>query len=752
MSEFVRTYIERNISGSWVDISSYVVNDIELEYLISSPDADNQLAGIGRLSLVMNNGDGSFSPNGNFQRGIGVRVRTVYDGYSKTRFLGKILNLDPDTLEWGDQYVRVTAVDWLHDAANYPSILPTLQEDMTVDDAVAYLLGLMSRQPESVEYKGGRETFDFVFDNLRNQTNAYTELNRLALSEFAPIYLKAGNILVVESADTRSGLRELTKVPLTNTNSGFLLKEDGGYLLQETGGKIILDQVITPNFASGTVQPIDIEMENGGALTNRGAMKTYPSREDVSSVLLYQLDSPITISTFGAVTIKGTYADPNGGQPISAKDFEPLTTGTNYVFTDKDNVVDQSTQLVITPNYGSQGFEHRIFNNGEKGVLRQFKIYGIGIYPYNPLETAVNVTGSINTYSVSEMAIDQRYQDDVNASLRIAEIITDDEKEPRNRLLSITFDASSSADLMQASQFMDSGDLTYIKNVKPSLDTYAYIRGRKTIITLGGVIVEKWYLKEMDSLRKGLKPVALRYTSLNSAQNGVDFGRSSTFDDLDQKTLSGWIYNLGIPANFPPFSKYDGVNGWYFFGAGSGSMLYNHHFTPTDGQWETDGMVLSGSAGHWKHVALTYDRTSDANVPSFYVDGLLVVSHASGNPVGTSDTDADANLVLGNFNYPGFQFIYRHNGYLKDMRIYNRILSPSEIALIAANPNNYLTVPDGLVFQAPTVKTEDYGNLTGSVLYPNNLLIDNVYSIRGTPHWYVPSGTAFALKAYDPNF
>lgn len=761
MSEFIRTYVERYISGSWSDISSSVVDNIEIEYLISKPDENTKIASVGRLGLVVDNKTGNFSPNANFQRGTKIRLRTVYDGNSQTRFIGTIRNIDPDTLEWGNQFVRVDCVDWMQYAVDYPALLLSLQQNYKVNDAVAYLLSLMSVQPESVTYYAGRETFDFVFDNTRQTTQVYTELSRLALSEFAPIYLKGGNVLVVESANTRNGTRQLTQVPKRNTDLHAILTDPNGGLIltiEGTSFAILADEALTPNLATGTIQPINIEMENGGALTNRVVEKTYPSREDASPVRLFKLDNTISITTFGTYTLRGSYADPNGGAQISGKDFVALVTGTNYVFTDKyDQTIDLSTQLVITTNYGSQSFEHTIFNNGGKGILRKFDIYGIGIYPYNPVSSPVMATGSVNSYSISEMTIDQRYQDDVNAGLRIAESVVDDEKEPRNRLMSVTFDASMSPELMQASQYMDSGDLTWIKNVKPAIDTYAYLRGKKIIITPAGQVTETWYLKEMDNLANGLKMVALRGSSRSGSKNALDFGKSAIHGSGGAHSWTCWIRPSAGIGNSPLISKTD-VD---FSGNTSNDLLtigtvdllmvrrvFDNGGVINAGVWTSATGSLSGIVASWHHVAMTYDDSSPNNDPSLYLDGVFLPVNESATPVGTATDYSTANLIVMNLNTVGSQYTYNYNGYIKDVRIYNRILTQPEIKLMAFDNTNYLTVQDGLVFQAPCVKTEDFIS-TGAILYPTDRLIDNVYGLRGTPNWNMPSGASYELRYVD---
>lgn len=763
MTELVRTYVEKNVSGTWTDISSYVVGDIEIEYLISSNKESVKIASVGRMFVVMNNKDGSFSSNASFHRGTSIRVRTVYDGVSKTRFLGTILRINPDTLEWGDQYSRVEVADWMHFATEQPVTLIQLQENMSIDEAVAYLLTLMDKQPESVTYEDGRETFDFVFDTLKKETRVYTELSKLALSEFAPIYLRAGNVLVVESADTRHGMRELTQVPVSPSNLHAILTDPNGGLIltiEGTNFAILADELFTPNLVSGTVRNRDVEVVDGDMLANRVSAKAYPSRDGDEEILLFQLDRLVNVPTLGKVTVKGTYADPQGGGQIGAKNFAAMVTGTNYVAFDEFGN-DISTNLTITPHYGAIGFEHEVSNAGIGGFITKFNIYGIGIFPFNPIEHTENITGSVSSYGVGNLIIEQKYQDSLDAGSRIAETIADDEKEPRMDVKSATFDASNTPELMQASQYIDIGDLVWVSNVKPSVDTYCYVQGKKTVISPAGWIEEKWYLKEMNSLRKGLKPIALRFSGLVASKNGVNFGVHSKHGNGGEHTWALWFYMRTSITTVPLIGKSytEGANTTNdIFTIGSTQNFHIHRAFIDDsgflnnGLWTSPTGTLAGMNGAWHHVAMVYDDTYATNDPILYLDGAPLTLHEADTPEGTAVPYGSADLIVGNLNVVGAVYPYNFNGYIKDIRIYDRLLSADEVSQLASDNDNYLLVPDGLVFQAPAVKTEDYGMITGTVLYPDDKLIDNIYGVRGTPSWNFPSGTAYGIKAYDPNF
>ena len=769
MTELAQTFIERFVNGSWNDISDFVVGDITIEYLISSNRDDDKLASVGMAKMLMDNESGSFTPNSNFHRGTLVRVRTVYNETSKTRFVGTILGIEPDTYDWGDQYVQITVVDWLHAALNFPADTAELQTDLTADEAVAYLLSLMEVQPQSVEYHEGTSTFDFTFSTIKEQTKAYSELNKLALSEFAPIYLKGNGTLVVESFDTRHGQRELTQVPVVPSSLYLILTDPNtvngrAILIADGSGMAILaDRTSAPNLVSGSYQPFEIKLEPEPTLFNQVEITAYPTRTDPSPVKLFQLDVPINFAPNMRQTIKGRWANPDGGGAINAFDIvTPLITGTNYTFTNFPNTQDVSTTLFNLSWFRSSTYNIQFFAT-RYGVLRRLDIYGRGIYPYNPISAEVGITGSFSQYGIFRMDIDQKYQDDFNLSQRVAEMIAEDNKDPQNRLVSVSFDASLSPELMQASQYMDSGDLTWVKNPKNSLDTYAYIRGKKTVIAPQGWITETWYLKEADVVRKGLSPIGLRFNKDGrvASENVVDFGAHPNFGTGARYTWMGKFYFVGASTSSLISMAEESDEGVFendlFLNASHVPGVYNgnsiqirrRYDNGVGARWQTASGSMTPYLNQWVHIAMAFDTTNYRNAPELYINGNLTALENPAPPTGGVGSDISQNkLLIGNISVESDDLAYNLKAIVKDVRIYaERKLEDWEIRTIALS-NTYTTVPNGLSFHTPFVKTEDYGNFTGTILYPDMKIIDAQYGVRGTPSWHFPSGTAFALRAW----
>ncbi len=131
-----------------------------------------------------------------------------------------------------------------------------------------------------------------------------------------------------------------------------------------------------------------------------------------------------------------------------------------------------------------------------------------------------------------------------------------------------------------------------------------------------------------------------------------------------------------------------------------GSLSFNFH-SNADG-W--NGWILNSvfSVGEWIAVAVTYDEASNAKI---YVDGIesSSVSRVSGTgfpalPVNT------ANAVVGaNNNSTRDQFMDGRYNYIG---VYDRILTPVEIADMHENPNAMFEFRDRPIFAVPTSPPE----------------------------------------------
>ncbi|MGB3072734.1 MAG: LamG domain-containing protein, partial [Candidatus Moraniibacteriota bacterium] len=159
---------------------------------------------------------------------------------------------------------------------------------------------------------------------------------------------------------------------------------------------------------------------------------------------------------------------------------------------------------------------------------------------------------------------------------------------------------------------------------------------------------------------------AMNFDGVNQS---VNMGTGAAFDNLNTKTVSAWIKPSGLTA-------YRGIMGrgtWAFqicsndatdCNGTTGRIVYYHEFSGTEGKWILG--ANSVTANQWAHVVVTYDRTSTANDPVIYVNGVSQSVTELSAPTGTANDETGTSLQIG---YDGYAYAM---GAIDDVRIYNR--------------------------------------------------------------------------------
>lgn len=186
----------------------------------------------------------------------------------------------------------------------------------------------------------------------------------------------------------------------------------------------------------------------------------------------------------------------------------------------------------------------------------------------------------------------------------------------------------------------------------------------------------------------------------------VNAGNASSINNVfaNGGTVSAWIY---LTSGFNTsgayvINKYDGnVTGWAFGVYNvSGTPFMYQRFSGTTAFWESQTATVPLNT--WTHLAVAYNNSSNANVPTLYINGQSVAITSS-SPTGSATNDSSVNMYLGN----GATFDRQFNGSIDEVRIYNRALSATEVAALYRQTgiekkssnrlNQYNLVTSGLV-------------------------------------------------------
>ncbi len=169
---------------------------------------------------------------------------------------------------------------------------------------------------------------------------------------------------------------------------------------------------------------------------------------------------------------------------------------------------------------------------------------------------------------------------------------------------------------------------------------------------------------------------------------------NDTLNNLTTMTISAWINvrtggriltkSDSRPARFylasPPNSHtihfgagYDAPGGIYDPNIGPGSLL-------SVGDWQTATGTISYNT--WHQVTVTYTDGNPANVPTIYIDGVVQALAATKTPAGNPMPD-NSSLYFGDRG-DGVNFF---DGKIDEVRIYNRVLSLSEVQVLYTADN-----------------------------------------------------------------
>lgn len=734
------------------DISSDIIGDITgNDWGIIGNKPLDRIGRTGQLKFSLNNSTGKYTPGSltalaGWDEGIALELEL---GFESNLYLFRfyVESIKPP-IKFQDIVTQVVAVDWIKFATEHPIENPGALIDKKGNDVLNEVLLRMPIQPRNIDFDEGINIFPVAFDVSTSQTKAYDEFVKVALSEIGYVYeiydRQYGETLVFENAQSRSGLRELSSVPVSQANSGYLLKPDGFFIRTPANDKIILNQVSTA-IIDNTI--MDITSEYGKNVINHFTAWANPRRVDTSNVILFKLDSPIALGSGPEIEIKGTWADPAGGRSISAQDIiDPVITTDYLVFSEEDGSgTNISSSLVFTfKDFGSSGFTVKVIQSHPNfnGWLTSFQVRGHGVYNYNPIQAVAKNQTSIDRRGTTTETINQKYKNNLYEARVFVEAEVNREKNPRLVLNAIRMCANTSAALMTAFLNLHPGDLTNIIIDKLNVDGYYYIQGIDNIsISAGGIIMYDWILREALSSQSGLSNIAVEFNT----GNYVNYGYMPQLDNIEQKTISIRAYCTNLVGDAVLLSQYSTIGGSELLHSGSvlGKAVFAQQFTGDNGQWRTTNDELSAKLNQWVMITITYDNSSASNNPVIYIDGSSVAVTEFETPTGIADNGTGNEFILGNLNYPDTGYAFNFTGKIKDVRIYDRILSAAEITTLynSGTVNNAL-VTDGLVFQGPTVKTSEYDDYTDSTLTIDQKIIDNIFGAVGTPNVDLTQGTA----------
>lgn len=754
MTIFLDSIITEFYNGSaWIDLTAYVVGDIKGYNGLGGHKPDQRVGVLGTLNITLNNKDKLFSPMGgdalrglatltNFNQGVKIRVRGVFNGTSYVIWSGRIASIDSDDLNWGNEQVRLMAVDFMKVPSNFLMQGATIALNKKINEAMTLILARLTIQPESTDFATGDFTFPAVFDNVQRKTFAASEFTKLANSELGYIYVRQDGTLVVENMFARHGWRALDELWVVSATEEYLLLEDGGFFLLEDGGMLILDEGAYEDAA------LFVDAENytiflgDDTFFNTSVIRTHPTITDTSLKVLYRLGTPLFIPSGEVYEFSGHYTDPNGMSQVSGTNMQTPTATTDYLAnTASDGSgTNKTADVVVTATYYGDVVNYSIANNANAGIyMTLLQARGYGIYYGNSIESTKEDIPSQAFHGYAPFQFDQKYQKDTYLADMYGLSVIEEYRVPKSRIKDMKFLANLNNNHMISFLVLTIGSLIAGIEDRSNIGSHYYITDRAFTIKQGGIINVEYGVKQNDSyMSGGLNPITVEFSGPGGPQDAIDYQYLPYLADMPERSITAWV-------NFDAFSAFGVICG--IFSDDSGFILYSSSTNsrlilavkfPTNSVLYASP-ISSISTGALTHIVVTRPRTTYDVKPIIYINGTAVTVTEIGGatPAGLPTTEHGNHFMIGNVKTATVDYIWGVDGKVSDNRLYNRILTAAEVTeLYNAGVPDHTLVTDGIVFQGPAVyaDTGDDASLAGTVLDSTDKLVENAIRAVGIPH------------------
>lgn len=359
------------LNSVWTNVTTDVIFDsVQVSGGMRSNKPLDRLAYPGSMTFSLKNSTKKYSPDhasalSGWKKGVPVKLVLTFGGREYVKFYGTVDKIDIDPGIYKNRRAYVHAVTWLDHAIKYPLDNPAVQEDKRADEAITTIIDSMPIAPLATDLGTGVNTFPTVFNNATIKTRAYSEFNKLALSEMGYIYEKADGTFVFEPNDARPVNTPVKSVIDILENPGFLLNETGGYHLKEDGGKIILEDFDVAE-ASIDNTMVDMDVSYGDNLINRVTTSAHPAKINTFTSLVYELEKPQFVESGKTLVFNVEFTEPNSKRLVAV--LAPETEGYSQTLLHFDE------EDITSPIKDDAGHSWGV--QGDVGFNSEFKKFG----------------------------------------------------------------------------------------------------------------------------------------------------------------------------------------------------------------------------------------------------------------------------------------------------------------------------------------------------------------------------------------
>lgn len=464
-----------NVLGGWVDATEDIRTIPSITYSRGNPnnDIEARVADEGVLTLGFDNSIGNsaglagyYSPDRAncrdcFGQNMPIRIRYVYDSVTYYDWQGTIATIQPSAGEKGERITIVEAVDYMRYFYDTDFEGVSVQLNKRDDELITTLLTLLPVQPEATDFDTGNDQYTYAYhDDIDGASSVVSVLQKMMMSGL-------GKFFVVGGTSTAETLKYINRQNILDPGSAVAALDNN-----MVGLDVIRD---------------------GSSLIKKINITSFPVEIDSTDVVLWQLNSEITLTPGVPKTFKMYLRDPNGrATKVSALSLVDPVADTDFKFSSvSGSGNDLNADLDIVYSDGTSSIDVTVTNNAAvPGYLWFFKPRGKGIYLYEPT-TISESTGQ--TYGET-LNITMYYQEDVNVARDIATIMATWYADAKSNITAVKFIANSSDALMEAAMVVQPGDYVTIKENQTGINTGFIVNGVSTEIASGNILYKTWYL------------------------------------------------------------------------------------------------------------------------------------------------------------------------------------------------------------------------------------------------------------------
>ena len=468
-----------DFSDTGEDISAYVM---DAEWQLGMGDVFQEIADETRITLTLRNDDRRFSPEysgspyyGSLVPQRAIRVRSTYDGISRTHWTGWIESVLPTWNERGEQVCVMVGVGAKQFLENTEVRLPLL-ENATADAIIeqvlintqlppllgnAWLMGVSNKSNVgSSTYFGGItsvadlevgiETFPYIADNWEDGVTGIDAIHSAVAGERGRFFFD------------REG-----KAVFWNRRHTQVLYD--------------VEQTFTDTMQG-------IEYAYGMMLANSVEVRVYPRAISAGNTeLLWELEKPLIVPVGEEKTVRARYVSAEN-QTLSAR---------NVYFSGETGDLGR---LNIFLSANAKSAEIRVINTGNiAAALSTLQLYGQTLVSYDTESVTERDGASIAAYGKRELMIDTMLLEDRTVAASIAQYELGRRKSPQGMVTALRL-MNRNETYLETQLYLTIGSVIQVSETQTAHSARYVVIGERQKLSNGQKLLEsEWVLEPLAS-------------------------------------------------------------------------------------------------------------------------------------------------------------------------------------------------------------------------------------------------------------